>query len=73
MFDGFFTRIRTIMGLGAAHGRRGFPRDEHGIAIPVWGDASTTSAQQAATASLIDATDSANVTPIAIAGGKSNG
>lgn len=41
MFDGFFTRIGTVMGLGARHGRRGFPREEHGISIPVWGEDSS--------------------------------
>lgn len=70
MFDGFFTRIRTIMGLGAAHGKRGFPREEHGIAIPVWGKAVAFDGQQTGAAGQNAA---ANVTPITSAGGKTNG
>lgn len=37
IFDGFLTRLGTVMALGARHGRKGFPTEEQGIAIPVWG------------------------------------
>lgn len=73
MFDGFFTRIRTVMGLGAAHGKRGFPRKEHGIAIPVWGKPLAIEKRRVVTAGQDDATAIANVTPITISGAKSNG
>jgi hypothetical protein len=70
MFDGFFTRIRTIMGLGAAHGKRGFPREEHGIAIPVWGQAVAFDGRQSG---AVGQSSSANVTPITSAGANTNG
>ena len=72
MFDGFFSRIRTVMGLGAWHGRRGYPRDDHGIAIPVWGAASTDDSLQSSAEGQDNGTEGTNVTPITIVGGKSN-
>lgn len=42
IFDGFLTRLGTVMALGARHGKRGFPSEGQGIAIPVWGLAEPT-------------------------------
>ena len=60
IFDGFLTRIGTVMALGARHGKRGFPSQEQGIAIPIWGVAEPSETAPKADANIEDA----KVTPL---------